>query len=67
MGEKIYLLTYCVLLCTYYLNVGVADYMMAARDSTSFLTGKSTHNQRIERLWRDVFESCLQPFHNAFM
>jgi hypothetical protein len=28
--------------------------------------GKSTHNQRIERLWRDVFEGCLSLFYQIF-
>lgn len=50
-------------------NVGVADLMIAARDHEvreSFLTGKSTQNQRIERLWRDVFSICLDPFYSLF-
>ncbi len=24
------------------------------------------HNQRIERLWRDVFEICLSPLYHTF-
>ena len=37
-------------------NVKIADYMILRRgvDRGSAITGKSTHNQRIERLWRDV-------------
>ena len=28
--------------------------------------GSSTHNERIERLWRDVRTSVLKPFAEAF-
>lgn len=40
-------------------NVTVADYMLLERGDGSMITGKSTHNQRIERLWRDVFEGMF--------
>ena len=37
-------------------NVGIADFMIEKRGGNrgSMITGPSTHNQRIERLWRDV-------------
>ena len=41
-------------------NIIVARYMIERRgsDRRSMLTGSSTHNQRIERLWRDM-HSCV--------
>ena len=32
----------------------------------SVMTGSSTHNQRIERLWRDIHRSVLVTFGNIF-
>ena len=42
-------------------NVSVVDYMISRRgvNRGSALTGKSTHNQRIERLCKDVFQGVL--------
>jgi len=49
-------------------NVKVADYMILNRGDNrgSMITGKSTHNQRIERLWRDVFNGVLSLYYELF-
>ena len=47
-------------------NVAVADFMLTKRGTDSMITGRSTHNQRIERLWRDVFEGVLCYFYHLF-
>ncbi|XP_032440596.1 uncharacterized protein LOC116733835 [Xiphophorus hellerii] len=47
-------------------NVQVALVMnlLQGIERRSHLTGESIHNQRIERLWRDVFLHVLEPFYN---
>ncbi len=48
-------------------NVDVWRHMVEQHSSTSaVITGSSTHNERIERLWRDVFRCVGVLFYNTF-
>ena len=49
-------------------NVDVWRYMMQQHneDPSCIIVGSSTHNERIERLWRDVHRCVLRPFSEKF-
>ena len=48
-------------------NIEVWRYMVQEHSSHSaIVTGSSTHNERIERLWRDVYRCVGVIFHNLF-
>eukprot|EP00794_Sanderia_malayensis_P004150 gene4150-4703_t len=49
-------------------NVSVCEAMVEKRGAGrgSFIAGPSTHNQRIERLWRDVFRCVAVAFYYTF-
>ena len=49
-------------------NQLVAQHMLECRGSErrSMITGSSVHNQRIERLWRDMHYSAVKLFYQLF-
>ncbi len=49
-------------------NVEVCYFMVNYRgtDRASHIAGASVHNQRIERLWRDVYRCVCSTYHQVF-
>lgn len=49
-------------------NIYIGRFMEQSRgaDRGSHLTGRSVHNQRIERLWRDVYSCVLDKLYTFF-
>ena len=49
-------------------NIKVAQYMLEMRgaERRSIITGSSVHNQRIERLWRDMHKSVTVLYYKLF-
>ncbi len=47
-------------------NVEVARYIVEERGAGHAIVGRSVHNQRIERLWRDLFSGCISFFYHSF-
>ncbi|KAH3710299.1 hypothetical protein DPMN_069774 [Dreissena polymorpha] len=45
-------------------NLDIARYMLD--NGYGMITGKSVHNQRVARMWRDVYEGVLSYFHDLF-
>jgi len=51
-------------------NTSVSEHMLLNTEIRpnrgSVIVGRSVHNQRIERLWRDVYEGVLKLYYDLF-
>ena len=49
-------------------NILVCQFMITVQGSSrgSHIAGSSVHNQRIERLWRDVYRCVCSIYHELF-
>lgn len=49
-------------------NIDIWRYMLASHnnDQSCVITGSSTHNERVERLWRDVHRCIASIFSELF-
>ena len=51
-------------------NIKIVRYMLnhpeRAPERGSAITDRNTHNQRIERLWRDLYSGCISFFYTLF-
>ena len=48
-------------------NIKIWEYMLVSHnDESAVVTGSSTHNKRVERLWRDVYRSVISVFASHF-
>ena len=51
-------------------NLGVTSFMIQYPNRSpnrgSAITGRSTHNQWIERLWEDLYSGCVSFFYHLF-
>ncbi|KAJ8319100.1 hypothetical protein KUTeg_004191 [Tegillarca granosa] len=52
---------------TEYVDTGRFMVEVNGEDRGSFLTGPSVHNQRIERLWRDVYMKVIDTYYKLFL